>query len=172
LKTVPLSISESGDSLSSVTFALADATDFGVCGASGICAVGVSSYTDSISAFGARVVSANNVGAETALTVSGQMSGGTVCLGDLAIVRTRNNPAWVQVKNGDILAKGNIRSIIPVSCVDSPSCDESLITYDNPGGSPGVATAGLTINLGASGNSRLKANNEDDGPSNHASSTT
>ncbi|MBI2405737.1 hypothetical protein HYV21_01665 [Candidatus Microgenomates bacterium] len=52
-----------------------------------------------------------------------------------------NANAWWQTMDGDMLSSGNIRSLIPQQCVDSPSCVEEF-SLAGTGGYPGVVAYG------------------------------
>ncbi|MCH7640899.1 S8 family serine peptidase, partial [Patescibacteria group bacterium] len=62
--------------------------------------------------------------------------GATQCF-DEANINVSNPVGWWQVKEGDAVTNGSIRSDIPASCVATPSCDAVFINQD-VGDFPGI----------------------------------
>lgn len=102
--------------------------------------------TSDASAVYMTTATANSIGTATItadMYVSGALS--PTCSRTASVNVTGYAPWW-QVKGSDAVSNGDIRSLIPSSCI-SPSCSNSLITFNSASNS-GIAIAGGTIDAG------------------------
>ena len=133
-------ITDTNGTIDEVLFTVSDTSVATVCeNGTGPCSAGSASENDTGAAFRADMTGGNPSPPTTIIIATATMvdEGGITC-SDSTTVTVVNPSGWWQVKEGDAVTNGNIRSTIPiVSCSASGTCEPYLI-FNDTGNFPGV----------------------------------